>query len=217
MSFLPNIPQANDQLSLSQGNILNNFQLLGAIAGNGNPSSASIDDSVGVNLPAGFKWIYLQPQGSTPPAGSAFTAGNVAMYSASNSTTSKNELYITKQNQATTVQIPATASILSITSAPASNSGSWTYLPSGLIMKSGNQTGAFSGLTTTNIAGAPVFTQILSVMVCPYNGSSTGDLNFAVRLVDITGPTTFRTYISSRTSTGAASGQTGFQYIVIGY
>src|SRR5438445_164595 len=57
----------------------------------------------------------------------------------------------------------------------------------------------------------------LTVLVSPYNGTSTGDLNFAVRLVDINAATTFRIYISSRTSAGAAAGQTGFQFLAIGY
>lgn len=211
MAFLPNIPQSTDQLSTSQGDILNNFTILGAIAGNANNSSASINSS------AGFNWVYLAAQGSTPPVGSSFAANNVAMYSATNATTSKNELYINKQNQATTVQIPATASLLSINSAPASNNGMWTYLPSGLILKSGQSTGTQSGLVTVTPTGGPAFTQILSVIVCPANGSTTGDLNFAVRLVDINSATTFRIYISSRTSTGASSGQTGFQFLAIGY
>jgi hypothetical protein len=34
MSFLPNIPQPSDNISVSQGNILTNFQYLGATTGN---------------------------------------------------------------------------------------------------------------------------------------------------------------------------------------
>lgn len=211
MAFLPLIPQATDQLSVSQGNILNNFTILGAIAGNGNASSSSI------NISSGFNWIYLPSQGATPPTGSAFTANNIGLYSATNATSGKNELYINKQNQATTVQIPATASVLSVTSAPASNSGMWTYLPSGLILKSGNASGVLSGLLTVTPSAGPAFTQILSVIVCPFNGSAVTDLDFAVRLVDINSATTFRIYISNRSTTGAASGQTGYQFLAIGY
>lgn len=211
MAFLPLIPQPNDQISVSQGDILNNFTILGAIAGNANNSSASL------NATAGFNWIYLPPQGAIPPAGSSFAAGNVALFSANNATTTKNELYINKQNQATTVQIPCTASTLSSNSAPASNTGMWTYLPSGILLKSGSATGALSGVVTVTPTGGPVFTQILSVLVSPFNSSTTGDLNFAVRLIDINSATTFRVYISSRTSTGAAAGQTGLQFLAIGY
>ena len=210
MAFLPNIPLATDQQSTSQANILNNFMLLGAIAGNSNAASSSINSSI---TNSGFNWIYLPPNSSTPPMGSSFPSGNIALYSALNSVTGQNELYINKQNQSTTVQIPATASTLSVTSAPASGTGCWTYLPSGLLLVTGNGTG--TGLITTTFSGSiPAFTQILSVVVCPFNGS-TSDVNFAVRYVDTPTPSTFRVYISSRTSTGAASG--GFQYFVIGY
>jgi hypothetical protein len=210
MAFLPNIPQSTDQLSVSQGNILNNFGILGAIAGNSNNSSASI------NATSGFNWLYLATQGATPPASSGLTSGNVAMYSGLNATTSQNELYINKLNQATVTQIPATASNLSITSAPASNTGFFTYLPSGLILVGGNKTGLLTGLTLTTIASVPL-TQLLCVLVSPYNGSTNADLNFAVRLVAITGANTFTSYFSSRTGSGPASGQTGFQWLAIGY
>ena len=152
-SFLPNIPQSTDQLSVSQGNILQNFTILGAIAGNTNASSASI------NATSGFNWIYLPPQGSTPPLGSAFTAGNIGIYSSANVTSTQNELYISKQNQATTVQIPVTASILSVNSNPGSQSAGWTYLPSGIIMqwKFGNTSGSATTAVTFPISFPSTF------------------------------------------------------------
>ena len=214
MSFLYNIPQAGDQLSISQGNILNNFTILGAIAGNASVSSAAI------NATSGFNWLYLPNNGSTPPVGSSFPAGDIALYASLNATTGQNELYINKRNQATVVQVPATASILSTNSAPAALSVVWTYLPSGLLMKTGGSTGVFSGLTNVTInsggANGPAFTQLVTVMVCPYS-TSVADANFAVRLVAITGANVFQIYISSRTSFGAASGTTGFQYWAFGY
>lgn len=166
MPFLPNIPQSTDQLSVSQGNILNNFTILGAISGNSNASSASI------NATSGFNWIYLPPQGATPPAGASFTAGNIGLYSANNSVTSQNELYINKQNQATTVQIPATASILSVNSSPGTFSSGWTYLPSGILLKwgqsampSGGSSGANPAIIFPTAATIPVFQGIFQIIV----------------------------------------------------
>ncbi len=122
MPFLPLIPQATDQLSISQGNILNNFTILGAIAGNANASSASI------NTNAGFNWIYLPAQGATPPAAAQFPAGDVGLYSFTNATTGRNELYINHTIAGPTiVQTPMTAYGVS------GNQG-WTYLPSGVKM-----------------------------------------------------------------------------------
>ena len=71
MAFLPNIPLSTDQLSVSQGNILNNFTILGAIAGNSFPSSASLATN------SGFNWLYLPSNGAIPPTGSAFNEANV--------------------------------------------------------------------------------------------------------------------------------------------
>lgn len=138
MPFLPDIPQSTDQLSISQGNILNNFTILGAIAGNANASSGSINTS-GTN--SGFNWIYLPPNNATPPAGAAFPAGNVGIYSANNARTGFNEVYLNKTTAAGIVQIPSTACRLGGTD----NGNGWTYLPSGLKMAWGRST---TGLST---------------------------------------------------------------------
>lgn len=209
MAFLPLIPQSTDQLSTSQGDILNNFTILGAIAGNANAASAAINSS------SGFNWIYLPSQGAIPPAGSAFPAANIGLYSATNPTTSKNELYVNKTNQATVKQIPMTASSLSIASAPASNAGGWTYLPSGLLLKFGNSTA--NGNTAFTFAalnpGAPAFTQVLSMVLTPaYSNASDG--NGFVRLSNFTGAG-FNAYGSQRTTTSTQA--VSFQYLAIGY
>jgi hypothetical protein len=140
MAFLPLIPQSTDLLSISQGNILNNFTILGAIAGNGNASSASLNSS------SGFNWVYLPPQGATPPAGASFTSGNVGIYSATNSSTSYNELYVNKQTNfgsgTVTAQIPFTAGSIG------ANPG-WSYLPSGLIIQFGALPSTTSGGSNT--------------------------------------------------------------------
>ena len=209
MAYLPNIPQSTDQLSISQGNILNNFTILGAIAGNANPSSDSI------NSTAGFNWILLPSQGAIPPSGAAFPAGNIGLYSATSTITTKNELYINKTNQATVVQIPSTASILSLVSAPTVFSSGWTYLPSGILLKWGGNITANGLLTVTFPASAniPAFTTCLTVLVTLEDGTA-GDANRSIRLQNVT-PIDFSVYGSFRTTTGAASSV--FTYLAIGY
>lgn len=162
MPFLYNIPQATDQLSISQADILNNFSILGAIAGNASNASSSL------NAASGFNYINLPNNGSIPPVGSSFPAGNIALYASTNPTTSQNELYINKTNQATVVQIPATASSLSITSAPAQFTPGWTYLPSGLLLKWGSQ--ANTNPTNINLnAVGPAYTGLLSAQFSAFN------------------------------------------------
>lgn len=151
MAFLPLIPQSTDQLSISQGNILNNFTILGAIAGNANNSSASL------NSTSGFNWLYLPPQGATPPAGALFAAGNVGLYSFTNAATGFNELYINKTMTSGIVQIPATAARQGGTNA----ANGWTYLPSGLKMAWGRAQlaapGVFNLVYATEVPTFPGF------------------------------------------------------------
>lgn len=209
MAYKPDIPQATDQLNISQGDILGNFQALGAIAGNANNSSASINGT------AGFNWLYLPPQGAKPPAGSSFAAGNVALYSANNNAgntaTNKNELFINKQDQATVVQIPATASSLSIVSAPAQGTPGWTLLPSGLIIQWG--LGTANGLSGAITYPITFPNQVLATIVCTaYNSVADGD-GF-VRL-NTQSQASFTVYASARTT--VTNKNVAFNFMAIGY
>src|SRR5579872_1784176 len=133
-----NIPQPNNPLSQSQGDIVNNFSAIFNLIGVNHVNFGSADQGK-------HMWITYPSQGATPPAGSGFASTELGTYNAVYATTTQQELFINKTNQATVVQVPMTASLLSTNSAPASNFGMWTYLPSGLILKSGNDSGTFSG------------------------------------------------------------------------
>lgn len=152
MAYNALIPQSTDQLSVSQGQILGNFTALGAIAGNTNASSSSL------NTTSGFNWVYLPVQAATPPAGAAFTAGQIGMYSALNASTGFNELYINKTTSLGVVQVPATGYVLGGTNA----ANGWTYLPSGLKMVWGRATlaapGVFTVVYATEVPTFPGFT-----------------------------------------------------------
>lgn len=161
MAFIYNIPQATDDPSISQGQFLGNFTALGSIAGNGTASSNSLNSS------AGFNWVLLA-QTVTPNVPANFQSGVIGLYSAPSPVTGVNELYINKTNQATVVQIPSTASILSTNSNPGLNSSGWTYLPSGILMKWGQFTftgGATNIITFPASASIPAFNTCISVLV----------------------------------------------------
>lgn len=210
MPYDPNSPAANQLLSVSQPIIQGNFQII-----QNSFDVNHIDFNAGTDN-GKHKYIELPAQPASPPI--VFAAAEIALYSFLNTTTNVNELYVNKTNQATVVQVPMTASTLSSNSAPAANTVVWTYLPSGLLLQAGGFTGALSGSQTvnTNTGGIPNFNQIITVLVCPYNPTA-GDLDFSVRLINITGATTFTVYVSARTTVGAAAGQTGFKYLAIGY
>ena len=213
MAFLPLIPQATDALSISQGNILNNFTILGAIAGNSNASSASLNNN------SGFNWIFLPTQGSapgnTPPPAAAFPAGSIGLYSALNPVTGQNDLYVNKTNQTTVVQVPTTSSILSVNATPPLAFAGWTYLPSGLLLKWGSGLGnGYSTFTfvATN-PGSPAFAQVLAMFVCPFY-SNTADGDGFCRLGDYTN-LDFNVFCSARTTVTTKS--VTFQFLAIGY
>ena len=124
MAYQPNIPASTDLLSDSQSDIQGNFQAIQTLIDVNHYDFASANQGkhFAISMPA---------QASSPAI--AFAAGEVGLYSYVNATTSQNELYINKTNQATVTQIPATASSLSITSAPVQGTAGWSYLPSGII------------------------------------------------------------------------------------
>lgn len=204
MSFLPNIPQPTDQISISQGNILNNFGILGAIAGNTNPASTSINNT------SGFNFINF-PVNTIPPI--TFPAGNIGLYAGLNPTTSQNELYINKTNQATVTQIPATASILSITSAPASATAGWTYLPSGLIIQWGSGTVTVPQNFTDVDFPISFANQCLVVIATPTNSNN----GVTTPLIYLNPLNYTQTKFGIACYPGTASGSPGFTYIAIGY
>lgn len=215
MAFNPNIPQSTDQLSVSQGQLLANNTILGAIAGNGNNSSASI------NVTSGFNWIYLPTQvAAIPPTGSSFAAGNVALYSSTRPSTTINELYINKQNAGpTAVQIPATASILSTNASPGNNANGWTYLPSGLLLMWGRaDTGstAIGSYVISLPGGFPAFSQIFNIQFTSIsNGAADPNSAYAAQAV-LTAGQNFTVYQTARSTQSAPTNYTKFFYSIIG-
>lgn len=210
MAYNANIPQPNNQLNQSQNDILNNFQAIPTLITVNHGDFGAADEGK-------HKWVTMPQQAATPPGGAGFVAGEIGLYNAVYALTTQNELYVNKRNQATVVQVPSTASILSSNSAPAQNSFGWTLLPSGIVLRWGNFTG-FTGSNivtlSTSATNGPALTQILTVQLTPYDPTA-GDVNFSVRLGAILSATQFTVYISSRTTAGAGTG--GFQYLVVGY
>jgi len=199
-----NVPQSTDLLSQSQSDLLNNFIAIQTLIDVNHVDFASGDQGK-------HKFITFPVQSPAP----TFAAGEEGLYNFLNATTVQNELYVHKQTGATTVEIPFTASILSTNSAPIVNSGGWTYLPSGILMKFGHATA--NGFTAFTFAalnpGAPVFTNVLSIILCPaYNNVADG--NGFARLSNYTAAG-FNAYGSERTTLSTAS--VPFQYLAIGY
>ena len=205
MAYNPNIPQSTDIISQSQNDLLNNFQALSTYLNINHVDFNTADQGK-------HKYLTLPVQAGSPPI--AFGAGEVALYSFLSPVTAKNELYVNKTNQVTVTQIPATASILSTTSAPINNTDGWTYLPSGMLLKWGNSNANGATIFLFPVAAdIPVFNEVLSVQLTTYDPGA-GDTNNFVRLIAFSN-TGITCYGSSRTTVGAAAGS--FQYFAIGY
>lgn len=201
---LNNVPLSGQTLNDTRVPINQNFSVI--------DTAFSIDH---VDYNAGGQGKHAKVTLPVQAGAPAFAGTDNGFFNLLYATSTKQEIYVHKQSGAGTANIPFTASTLSANAAPASNAGMWTFLPSGLLLKSGSSIDLAGGLIQVTPTGGPNFTQILSVIIGAYSNTSTGDLNFAVRLVDINSANTFRVYISSRTSTGAAPG--GFQFLAIGY
>ncbi len=168
--FLPNIPQPTDIQSISQGNFLDNFTVLGAIAGNNNVGSNSINDT------AGFNYINLAPQGGTIPV----VGTNNALWSGTSTITNQSEIYV-KNTGVNTRRVPSTASVLSNTATPAILSNGWAVLPSGILLKWGLFQGIPGSTTTTQTFPAtdaggfaiPAFSFCFNVQLTPQLINST--------------------------------------------
>jgi hypothetical protein len=208
MPYDPNSPAAAQLLSVSQPIIQGNFAILQNIF-----DINHVDYNSGTN--AG-KHIYVElpiaAGNPIPPI--AFPAAEIVVYAATNATTTVNELYVNKTNQATVVQVPMTASILSTSSNPGLNVSGWTYLPSGILLKWGS--GSANGNTPILFpvaANIPVFTNVMSMQLCTAY-ANTADANLFARLGNFSN-TGFNAYGSQRTSVTNAA--VGFQYLAIGY
>jgi hypothetical protein len=198
MAYQANIPQSSDRLTDSQSDMLGNFQAIQALIDVNHYDFASPNQ--------GKHFMVSMPAQSPAPM---FAAGEVGLYAFLNSVTNQNELYINKTNQVTVTQIPATASSLSVLSAPAQGSAGWSYLPSGIYIAWGTAT--VSGNTLVTLPNPPP-TQLLSVQLTPVSGSSSY-MNYQTVLNNIVSRSTFNVV---GTLNGGASSFT-CSYFVIGY
>lgn len=197
-AFQSNIPQPTDQLNISQVDLLDNFGAISTYVDVNHVPFGSAD--------AGKHAFITFPVQSVAPV---FATGEEGLYNKVFATTTKSELYVHKQyNASSTADIPFTASTLTL-SAPVSGAGGWTYLPSGIYITWGRLT--VNGDTTITLANPPP-TQILSVQLTPITGS-TSYVDAQVVLNTIVSNSQFKVV---GTINGLASNIT-VGYLVIGY
>jgi hypothetical protein len=166
MAYNNNIPQPTDQISVSQGQILDNFEAI----------STLIDvNHVGFNLGDQGKHTFVTMVDQTSVM-LPFINSEVGLYNVVDATTSINQLFISYVNSASTrKQYPISASILSTNASPATNSNGWAYLPSGVLLKWGYQIipGGNSAIPINAIG--PAYTiNVFNVQMTPGNVAAVG-------------------------------------------
>lgn len=191
------IPQPTDQLSQSQVDILGNFSTLYTYLNVNHADFGSGNDG---------KHIYVEFVNQTAgPPPIAFPAGEIALYSFLNPTTTINQLYL---NNSTGNQIPIDAASLM--------ANGYSYIPSGLIIK-WNQSTVNPLMTPFNPCAitftTPFPTACLSVQITPRNAPGI-DSQYSASVVSFNAAG-FSVWASQRTTTLAQ--QTTFLYLAIGY
>lgn len=205
MPYQANIPQPNNRIKDSQSDILQNFQAIDTVFAEDHEPFNSANEGKHAS-------VRLTAQSPAP----TFGATEVGIYNATynNNTSVRNEVFVHKKTNNSSLNIPMTASILSQNGTVGTNTPGWTYLPSGILIHWGQWAG--QGLVSVPLnSGFPAFAQIFTVQVTPFDSFGGIDSNYAVR-VDSILSNSFDVYVSSRTSTGPASQPGGFQYLVIG-
>lgn len=198
MSYQNNIPQATDQLSISQNDILNNFASIG--------SWAAINH-IGFDATGAGKHSFIQfptVQGSDI----ATAAGEVALYTKTG-VTNVPALFFRGQSNATVGSGGFTEY--------GSGATGWTRLPSGILIKWGYTSNTLPNPSTIVFptgATIPAFTTLYSVQITQ-NGSLSTDNNwFAVPIVSSFSATQFQVWSTERTSSTNKAAQ--FLYLAIG-
>jgi len=193
MAYVADIPQPTDLKSVSQNDILNNFQAI----------KAAFDiNHVTFDLADQGKHNYISlPEQA---AGPATAANELAVYSKESTLTSVAELFVRKESSGDEIEF---------TSATSATPG-WTRLPSGILLKWGASTKTGAQTVTLPVAATvPVFTTIFSVQLTPVAAGGT-DVDTFVRVVSFAAGTGFNVYASPRSTTGTKA--VNFEYLVIG-
>lgn len=192
MAYNENIPQATDNPSQSQPQLLANFQEINT-AFNLNHADFNTADQ--------GKHSFLQmPEQTSAPA---TAADEGALYSQESSLTAVTELVFRRESNGDEIEF---------TGGSLSTNG-WTRLPSGILLKWGT-INAGAGASSNNFptgASIPVFSAVYNGVICVEDSSSSPNVFATLRSISTTAISVFG---SARTSTSTSAIR--FRYLVIG-
>jgi len=196
MAYNQNIPQATDDPSVSQAQLLGNFLAIKQLVDVNHGTFSAADEGK-------HKYVTLPQQAAAP----ATAALEMALYVKDNGGVPTP--YIRQQSSGTEYNL--------LTQYAGTNPG-WARLPGGLIMKWGTQSVSITGdgyVTYPVGATIPVFTTVLSAQVSVLYALIPGnDVDAAIRVTSFADVTKLRVYGSHRFSAGANA--VTFTWLVIG-
>lgn len=190
MAYNPNIPQPGDLISISQGDILANFQAIKTLIDINHEDFASANAGK-------HKFLTMTVQAPAP----VFAVGEIGVFSFLSAVTGVNELNITNSAGTTT---PFSASL--------QNPSGWSYLPSGVLLKWGNS-GTIAGANAIVFpvaANIPVFNNIFQVII------STKVAGAGDSFVILNSFTTLQMNVFSTQRTANVGAVSGFTWLAIG-
>ena len=185
MAYQNNIPQATDQLSKSQSDILNNFSALQTLI------DVNLVDFADTANQGKHNLSEYVVQAADP----TILSGELAIYNKLSSLSGVNELFV---RRGTGTAFPITAS--------SNGANGWTSLSSGLILQWGQGSVTGQGVLTFTTAFPSACYQVVVTIV---NAIGITDTNQALRVVTYNA-STVTVYVSPRTTTGSATGQVSY-------
>lgn len=232
-SYNPIIPQPTDLLSVSQGDVLDDFGAINTLVDMDHVDFAAPNNGGQHYRVTFFPTAAVSPV-QTPPApqtgsggantwNSGLLAGVVGLYSATNTygikngtpVTNQTELWVNRTNASGVTQTPLTASILGTSAAPAASSSGWTMLPSGIMLAWGQQNGGGVGLALVTLP-VSMPNKIITAQVSPfYSTGFSNQLPVTAQVAAITGNQTFTVYVYDFTASGGSTKP--FNWLAIGY
>lgn len=191
MGYQPNIPQATDQISVSQGDLLGNFQQLDNAF---NLNHAALELASG----AAGKHIFVEMpnQSASVPV---TIANEVGLYCNTDANSGQPEMFFLKQSGSTAPAALTVAGGYSLTGSNYIANGGYSRLPSGILLLWGTGTGTYAGIPITitfpaiATPGFPGFASIYNIQVTNISASNTYSLgvpsltttNFSVSLSNL--------------------------------
>lgn len=190
------IPNANDQLSVSQGQIQTNFQSIMTLIDQDHTDFA--------NTAPGKHFRVTLPVQSPAPS---FSGGDIGLYSFLDPISNANQLYFSTTGG---TQIPITAKGSAVINGITVN---YSYFPSGQIVKWGKATTGAGGVVTIQLNGSGVPDTNAGTVVLSAGAGSASSALYWVTLQSISGSQfSALTFNSSQVATANLS----FSWIVFG-